>query len=897
MADTPFPLPRATRQTDVLEGDGTTTVFGPFAFKIFDIEDVEVQTRLDGATFFSPASVTVAKTTADAFSHFTVTFAVAPAATTEFLVLGRREPMRQLAVTKGGSIAGAELEKELSKQAVALSEYRRDLDRTLVADFGDTDAPRTVAIGAGVEGAPLLLKADRWEVGGESYDALRGRVTSAEAINATQNGEIDTLQDQVLALQAGVVGDTMVPALRSRISDSINLLDYATTAAARTALKNGSVGIKAAWDDASADAAARGIGTIDIPAGNFELDTDQTLTLDRNVRGQPGATRLYKNGVGRFFQAHGTKPSTSYPLAADASKGATSVPLSAADAANFTADTTAVIRSNAITYGSSSRDAEFVHILDVNTDTGVITFEAPLFFSYATADSAALYILPPLLEGIGAENLIIDCADAAQTTPQRPPYYVDEVFSLYFCRNPRLINIATKNTIMPTVTLHGCMDAYINLLRGKNGLSDGTDLTDAYSYGIQEVGLNVGLIAGDLYFERHRHGYTTGVADSTDAVMFNGGHPMFSIIGPGTHRWAKEAGWDTHGTGIDPTLNYLKTIGGRRSGFQLRCFGATLNGCEAYDIEAVAGANGDGLWAVGGSSDLRARDIKVNGFTARNCDGAGILDQSVGTLRLSGAIDIRGTNEPGILGTNASGGDIVVNGDIFMRDVAKSPSFSLTYAVAVGHANQAFAQIKNLTVEDPNDNLTALVRRAATATTLEIHDARGRDSTGASIPTFSAFSNSTGISVWPKPKELVSTGSPGNVGSGEDDLASLTVPAGAMYKSGTGFRVTAWGTFANNANAKTLKAYLGASAVLTTSLATSVAGVWHCQIDVLYNISNSQKIMATLSTTGTAGAAVIDTEHLTGSLTDTADIIAKFTGQGVADNDIVQRGMIIEFIG
>ncbi|MDZ7822603.1 MAG: hypothetical protein U5K75_00190 [Ahrensia sp.] len=71
---TEFPIQRAVRQSQKLNGDGVTKTFGPFEFKIWDVLDVVVEQKLDGAEIFARVEPLVQKITTDAFSHFTITF-------------------------------------------------------------------------------------------------------------------------------------------------------------------------------------------------------------------------------------------------------------------------------------------------------------------------------------------------------------------------------------------------------------------------------------------------------------------------------------------------------------------------------------------------------------------------------------------------------------------------------------------------------------------------------------------------------------------------------------------------------------------------------------------------------------------------------------------------------
>lgn len=140
----------------------------------------------------------------------------------------------------------------------------------------------------------------------------------------------------------------------------------------------------------------------------------------------------------------------------------------------------------------------------------------------------------------------------------------------------------------------------------------------------------------------------------------------------------------------------------------------------------------------------------------------------------------------------------------------------------------------------------------------------------------------------------VNTTAVGNVGTGEDDLITYTLPANALSANGKGVRITAWGTGANNVNAKTLKVYFGTQVILTFALTVSQANNWRVMGSVWRTGASTQDWQASLIQAGTASA--VDAENGTATQTDTATIAIKCTGEATADNDIVQEGMHVEFI-
>lgn len=142
----------------------------------------------------------------------------------------------------------------------------------------------------------------------------------------------------------------------------------------------------------------------------------------------------------------------------------------------------------------------------------------------------------------------------------------------------------------------------------------------------------------------------------------------------------------------------------------------------------------------------------------------------------------------------------------------------------------------------------------------------------------------------------VSTTNVGNVGAGEDDLMTTTLPANILEDVGDLVRIRAWGTAANNANAKTLKLYFGATAIVSQSLTVSQAGKWSIEALVIRTGSDTQESWALIvESVAAALAAGKHAQEISTALVidEDAAIIVKCTGTGVADNDIVQEGMTV----
>lgn len=125
----------------------------------------------------------------------------------------------------------------------------------------------------------------------------------------------------------------------------------------------------------------------------------------------------------------------------------------------------------------------------------------------------------------------------------------------------------------------------------------------------------------------------------------------------------------------------------------------------------------------------------------------------------------------------------------------------------------------------------------------------------------------------------------GNVGTGEDDLISYALAAGIMSANGDTVRFSAAGTFAANANNKTLKVYLGSTALFSTG-ATGFNGTdWSIEGQIIRTGASAQKAIVRFISSDSALAVSCDytepTEDTTGALT------LKLTGEATSDDDIV----------
>jgi hypothetical protein len=198
----PYPLPRQTRETQILNGDGGTT-YGPFAFQIFDVEDVVVLVQPEDADAFEQTdAVTVSKTSDDALSHFTITFDQALSDTTQYIVRAARVHERSVGVNRGTSISLDALEREFSKMATVLQELRRDSEQALRLPAG---------FGLPVVAVPRDGRVATWDLSDVSAPRLRPGPSEAEIedAGAFAGQAQQSLADLINLLEASVPSTTI----------------------------------------------------------------------------------------------------------------------------------------------------------------------------------------------------------------------------------------------------------------------------------------------------------------------------------------------------------------------------------------------------------------------------------------------------------------------------------------------------------------------------------------------------------------------------------------------------------------------------------------------------------------------------------------------------------------
>lgn len=141
---------------------------------------------------------------------------------------------------------------------------------------------------------------------------------------------------------------------------------------------------------------------------------------------------------------------------------------------------------------------------------------------------------------------------------------------------------------------------------------------------------------------------------------------------------------------------------------------------------------------------------------------------------------------------------------------------------------------------------------------------------------------------------LLSATSVGNVGSGEDDLISQSLPAAALSNNGESVEIEAWGTFAANANTKNVKQYFGSTVIFATGALLFTGSSWRIKSRVVRTGATAQVSVSVFDGDLTLLTTTCQTAAPAATLANAVTI--KCTGEATSNDDIVQLGQIVKFL-
>lgn len=140
----------------------------------------------------------------------------------------------------------------------------------------------------------------------------------------------------------------------------------------------------------------------------------------------------------------------------------------------------------------------------------------------------------------------------------------------------------------------------------------------------------------------------------------------------------------------------------------------------------------------------------------------------------------------------------------------------------------------------------------------------------------------------------VNTTTVGNVGAGEDDLMSYTIPAAVLSTNGDTIEFKRAGTFAASANNKQYKVKYGATTIFDTGvLVITAASDWSVEGLIIRTGAATQKAIVTFRCSDVL--VTVSTDYTTPAETLSGTVVLKATGEGVSDNDIVEELCVIDW--
>jgi len=131
----------------------------------------------------------------------------------------------------------------------------------------------------------------------------------------------------------------------------------------------------------------------------------------------------------------------------------------------------------------------------------------------------------------------------------------------------------------------------------------------------------------------------------------------------------------------------------------------------------------------------------------------------------------------------------------------------------------------------------------------------------------------------------------GNVGAGEDDLMTYPLKGGSLDLDGKVIRVWAFGTHAANGNSKRIRVYFGSTLVGDVT-STENATTWFVDLKIFRTGATAQLTNIHMRTAGQ-----IDLRITTPAETLSGNVTIKLTGEATSNDDISQKGWVIEVVG
>lgn len=143
-------------------------------------------------------------------------------------------------------------------------------------------------------------------------------------------------------------------------------------------------------------------------------------------------------------------------------------------------------------------------------------------------------------------------------------------------------------------------------------------------------------------------------------------------------------------------------------------------------------------------------------------------------------------------------------------------------------------------------------------------------------------------------KLSINTTAVGNVGTGEDDLITYSMPANTLASNGNGIRITAWGNVNHNGT-NIVRLYFGTQLLEEITISGTSDHRWRA-VATVWRTGTSAQVFEAQMNEHNGGSSSSAVDNGTATEDETAIIIIKCTGDALNDNDIVQKGLMVELI-
>lgn len=474
------------------------------------------------------------------------------------------------------------------------------------------------------------------------------------------------------------------------------------------------------------------------------------------------------------------------------------------------------------------------------------------------------------------------------STPKANPFTADATTAYWFfyAANGRYdITISGTDSNGVAITTYTLSDVAMNDVFSLNGLT-----ANVQTFAVGTAGNDFAISSAVA-----THTFNLPSASATARGVVTTGAQTFA----GAKTFSTPIAATSGGTGLGtaPSADGQLLIGAAAGTYTL----ATLTG-TANRVTVTGGA---GSITLSGPQDLAAGSSpSFTGLTVSGLTADRVLVSGVGGLLSTAAAATDGQLLIGVTGAAPAWAALTAGSNVTITPGAGSITIAASTGIAslngltganqimsVGTSGNDFAISSSGTTHTFNlPDASATNRGAVTTGTQTIAGAK----TFTAAPAFTAGTGSGTATV--SGLLTASATSVGNVGAGEDDLITYTLPANTLQTNGKCLRITAWGMTAANANNKQVKLYFGSQSVCT--LATSAnanANAWVIVATVIRTGAATQEIGAFPKSNNATWDNAADRTAGTQNLA--ANVTIKCTGEAVANNDIVQYGLTVEVVG